>query len=85
MARKGGRKHCLVTMDTILLEVGTGELLLFQGRVVVTQVDMGTLGAVLEGLLGLEHNPLVAVSRCFLLGHGLPESEGEVVWHGMLR
>ena len=50
-------------MDMIVLEVGTVVLLLFQDRVVVNLVDMGTPGVV--GLLGLEHNLLKETGRCF--------------------
>ena len=82
-ARKAGPKHCSVTMDTILLEVGTGELLLFQGRVVVNQVGTGTLGVGLGGLLAKERNPLGVVERYLLMDHEVPEGKGEIVCYGV--
>lgn len=79
MARKAGSEHFSVTMDTTDLEAGTVGLLPLQGRGVVNQVDMDTLGEVLEGLLALEHNPLEAADRCFLLGQEVPDGGEEVV------
>ena len=62
ITQKDGPDHSSVTMDTILLEVDTvGSLphyLQGQGRVVVSRVDMGTLGVMEEvvyrGKLSLE-------------------------------
>ena len=50
-------KHLSVTMDTVVLEEGTEELLPLRGRVVVVYPDMDTPGAVC--LMELEHNQLV--------------------------
>ena len=56
MAPRAAPEQCSVTMDTILQEVDTVNLLLIQGRGVGTRVGMGNLGEVV--LLVLEHNPL---------------------------
>ena len=63
VARKVGLEHCRwsVTMDTIVPEAGTAELLPLQGRVGVVYLDMDTLGVVVVVLL--------------VLGHILPEGE----------
>ena len=66
--RKAGSEHCAVSMDTVVLEVGTVEFLPLQGRVGVVFLDMGTPGVVVLGLLGEEHNPLEGVDRdCVLV------------------
>ena len=73
-------------------EVGTVELLLPQGRVVVVALDMDILGVVLVGLLALEHNPLEGVGRGLQTAGTVHEREGEVdiesllaVWNGMME
>ena len=68
------RDRCTATtyseaMDMTDLEVGTVALLLFQDRVVVLLLDVGTLGVV--GLLGLEHT-LLKETRCFLQVEQVP-------------
>ena len=67
-------------MDMIDLEAGTVVLFLFQDRVVVTLMGMGTLGVVVlmdagslgvGGLLGLKHT-LQKETRCFLQVEEVP-------------
>ena len=89
-------EHCFwfVAMDTVLLAVGTVELLLLQGRVEVILMDVGTLGVVLLGSLGLEHNPLEGVGGCLTLARWVQVPEGRRVgnvepllagWYEMLN
>ena len=69
--------YCLVAMDTIVLVEGTVEPPLFQGRAVVILTDMGTVGVVLLGSLGVEHNPLEGVGGGLASDGKTPDGRGE--------
>ena len=78
-------------MGMIVLVVGTVELLLLQGRVVVILMDMDMLGVDLLGLLGLEHNQQEGVGGGLMpveVSGGMAEGDFQpllVVWHGVVK